>query len=198
MGYVTLGLAVLTKVGFDGAYFQMIAHGVSSAMMFFLVGVVYDRAHHREINRLGGLWLKFPGYGGWSLLGFFAGMGLPGLCGFIGEIMVLLGVFAAAGTGQIGAAHSTLVYTLGILSASAVVLTAGYILWMFQRVYMGPPKPEYADYHPIRGREYFIMGSLGIAALILGIVPMLVFKMTDPTFQGILRIIWPKGLGPGA
>ena len=55
----------------------MIAHGITSAMMFFLVGVVYERAHHREINRFGGLWLKFPGYGGWSLVGFFAGLGLP-------------------------------------------------------------------------------------------------------------------------
>lgn len=188
MGYVTLGIAVLTRTGFDGAYFQMIAHGITSAMMFFLVGVLYDRAHHREINRLGGLWLSWPGYGGWSLLGFFAGMGLPGLCGFIGEIMVLLGTFEAAGAGNIGAANIGVVYTLGILAASGVVLTAAYILWMFQRVYMGLPRPEYENYEPVVAREYVIMATLGVAAIVFGVVPYLVFGMTNPTFDKLLGI----------
>ena len=186
MGYVTLGLAVLTRTGFDGAYYQMIAHGITSAMMFFLVGVVYERAHHREINRFGGLWLKWPGYGGWSLLGFFAGMGLPGLCGFIGEIMVLLGTFQAAGNAGF---NPSAVYTLGILAASGVVLTAGYILWMFQRVYMGTEKPDYKDYKPIDSREYFVMGTLGVAALVFGILPILIFNMTEPTFNTIMEIL---------
>jgi NADH-quinone oxidoreductase subunit M len=190
MGYVILGLAVLTRQGFDGAYFQMIAHGITSAMMFFMVGVVYDRAHHRQINRLGGLWLKYPGYGGWSLLCFFGGMGLPGLCGFIGEVLVLLGTFAAAG--QVAPEQRYLVYTFGIIAASAMVLTAGYILWMFQRVYLGPARPEYEHYGPIQGREYLIMSVLGVAALVFGLAPILVFKMTDPTFSSLLDIIRMK------
>ena len=189
MGYVMLGLAVLTEVGFSGAYFQMIAHGISSAMMFFLVGVVYDRAHHRDLNRFGGIWLKWPGYSGWAMVGFFAGMGLPGLCGFIGEIMVLLGTFQAAAPGGIGADNVTLVYTLGILAASAVILTAGYILWMFQRVYMGQPKDEYNDYAPVVGREYFIMAVLGIAAFVFGLVPVLVFAVTDATFSSLMQLL---------
>jgi NADH-quinone oxidoreductase subunit M len=185
MGYVLLGLGVLTRTAFDGAYYQMIAHGISSAMMFFLVGVVYDRAHHREINRLGGIWLKWPGYGGWSLVGFFAGMGLPGLCGFIGEIMVLLGTFQAVNNGF----DPVAVYTLGILAASGVVLTAGYILWMFQRVYMGPQRPDYDHYEPVTGREYFVMASLGIAAVVFGIVPYLIFVMTRPTFDTLMQTL---------
>lgn len=191
MGYVTLGLAVLTRTGFDGAYFQMIAHGITSAMMFFLVGVVYDRAHHRDLNRFGGLWLTWPGYSGWALVGFFAGMGLPGLCGFIGEIMVLLGTFEAAANfeHQVG-----LVYTFGILAASGVVLTAGYILWMFQRVYMGLPKPEYESFEPVRGREYAIMAVLGIAAFVFGIVPVLIFNITDSTFESLTNML-RDGLG---
>ena len=164
MGYVALGVSVMTRTAFDGAYYQMIGHGISSAMMFFLVGVVYERAHHRDLNRFGGLWLKWPGYGGWSLLGFFAGMGLPGLCGFIGEIMVLLGTFEAAGNAGF---DPVTVYTLGILAASGVVLTAGYILWMFQRVYMGTERSEYKDYAPVNRREYFVMATLGVAAICL-------------------------------
>ncbi len=186
MGYVTLGLAVLTRTGFDGAYYQMIGHGITSAMMFFLVGVVYERAHHRDLNRFGGLWLRWPGYGGWSLLGFFAAMGLPGMCGFIGEIMVLLGTFEAAGrfTEQVG-----LVYFYGAVAAFGVVLTAGYILWMFQRVYMGPDKAEYDHYEKPNRREYFIMGALGLAAILFGIVPWLVFGITESTFNGIFSIL---------
>ncbi len=186
MGYVMLGLAVLTRTAFDGAYYQMIGHGISSAMMFFLVGVVYERAHHRDLGRFGGMWLKWPGYGGWSLVGFFAGMGLPGLCGFIGEIMVLLGTFQAAGNA--GFDYFT-VYLLGTLAASGVVLTAGYILWMFQRVYMGQEKPEYSTYAPVTGREYFVMATLGLAAVVFGVVPVLVFSVTEKTFNGVMQIL---------
>lgn len=186
MGYVALGISVMTRTAFDGAYYQMIGHGISSAMMFFLVGVVYERAHHRDLNRLGGLWLKWPGYGGWSLLGFFAGMGLPGLCGFIGEIMVLLGTFQAAGNAGFDPVS---VYTLGVLAASGVVLTAGYILWMFQRVYMGTERSEYKDYAPVNGREYFVMATLGVAAIVFGVVPVLVFGLTKGTFDSIMAIL---------
>ena len=76
MGYVLLGIAVMTKAGFQGAMFQMIAHGISSPMCFFLVGVIYDRAHHREINRFGGLWLTMPRYGTLATIGFFRIVGL--------------------------------------------------------------------------------------------------------------------------
>ncbi len=197
MGYVTLGIAVLTPAGFNGAYFQMIAHGITSAMMFFLVGVVYERAHHRDLNRFGGLWLKFPSYGGWSLVGFFAGMGLPGLCGFIGEVLVLLGTFQAAGNealiGRAGvpdAETATIAaYVLGALAASGVVLTAGYILWMFQRVYMGQPRKEYDTYEKPNPREYGIMVVLGLAAVLFGVAPMLIFDITTPTLKQLLTLI---------
>ena len=197
MGYVTLGIAVLNRTGWDGAYYQMIAHGITSAMMFFLVGVVYERAHHRQINNLGGMWLHWPGYGGWSLIGFFAGMGLPGLCGFIGEIMVLLATFGAAGNqalaGGAGTADMAQVanaaYILGAIAAVGVVLTAGYILWMFQRVYMGPPKPDYDHYEPVTGREYAIMGTLGVASIVFGVAPILVFALTRPTFDALMKML---------
>ena len=188
MGFVTLGLAVMNETAFNGAYYQMIGHGIGSALMFFLVGVVYERAHRRDMGSFKGLWLHWPSYGGWSLVGFFAGLGLPGLCGFIGEIMVFLGVFQAGSPTGVGANSVTAVWALGITAATGVVLTAGYILWMFQRVYMGEPKEEYNSFAPITARENMIMASLGILAIIFGIFPFLVFDLTDNTVEGLFNI----------
>ena len=139
MGFVLLGIALLTPAGFQGAMFQMIAHGITSAAMFFLVGVIYDRVHHRDIPRLGGLAGQMPVYTGLAILGFFAAMGLPGMCGFIGEIYVLLGSWQATVLGPVGAK------VLTVIAAAGMVLTAGYILWSIQRVFLGPAKPEYAE-----------------------------------------------------
>ena len=100
MGYVVLGIGVWSAVagtqynpdywemGMNGAMFQMIAHGISSAGMFFMVGVIYDRVHHRNLDQFGGLFAKMPVYSGLAIGIFFAGLGLPGLCGFIGEVFV--------------------------------------------------------------------------------------------------------------
>src|SRR6185436_19554736 len=96
MGFVTLGAAVMTTAAVNGALFMMIAHGITSAMMFFVVGVIYERAHHRELNRMGGLATTMPIYTGFSTVACFANLGLPGLCGFVGEVLVLLGSFQAA------------------------------------------------------------------------------------------------------
>ena len=133
MGYVTLGLAVMNLAapkyyayGVNGAMFMMIAHGITSAGMFFLVGVVYDRAHTRDLNALGGLMNAMPVYGGITLLIFFGSMGLPGLCGFVAEVFVVLSAFNYS-------------YGLAILAAAAVILTAGYILWTLQRA---PARPN--------------------------------------------------------
>src|SRR5207244_10727812 len=93
MGFVTLGAAMMTPAAVNGALFMMIAHGITSAALFFIVGVVYERAHHREIARFGGLATTMPVYTGLSTVAFFANLGLPGLCGFVGEVMVLLGAF---------------------------------------------------------------------------------------------------------
>src|SRR5437773_11720465 len=101
MGFVTLGAALMTPTSVNGALFMMIAHGITSAMMFFVVGVVYERAHHRELGRFGGLATTMPVYTGFSTVACMANLGLPGLCGFVGEVMVLLGSFQAAKSGSI-------------------------------------------------------------------------------------------------
>ncbi len=180
MGFVLLGIAVMTKAGFQGAMFQMIAHGISSPMCFFLVGVIYDRAHHREINRFGGLWMTMPKYGTMATIGFFASLGLPGMCGFIGEIWVLLGTFDAG-------SKYPWAYTLAIIAAFSVILTAGYILWLIRRVYLGKEKEEYAGFSDVSGREIMILAPMALLALVLGIFPMqTVFDFTNGTLDLVL------------
>ena len=120
-------------MGMSGAMFQMIAHGLSSAGMFFLVGVIYDRVHHRDLDQVRRAVRRMPVYSGLSMGIFFAALGLPGLCGFIGEFFVVLGAWSYS-------------KTLAVIAASVVILTAGYILWTIQRVYLGPEyKGPHAD-----------------------------------------------------
>ena len=181
MGYVLLGIAVMTEAGFQGAMFQMLAHGISSPMCFFLVGVIYDRAHHREINRFGGLWLTMPRYGTLATIGFFASLGLPGLCGFIGEIWVLLGTFEAG-------AKFPWAYPMAIIAASAVVLTAGYILWLIRRVYLGREREEHLGFPAAWPRGTFILVPMAVLWIAMGVFPtQTVFNFTNGTLNLMLE-----------
>ena len=201
MGYVVLGAAVLTTAGINGALFMMIAHGITSAMMFFIVGVVYERAHHRDLNRFGGLASTMPVYTGFSTVGMFANLGLPGLCGFIGEVMVLLGAFGAARPGTIlyqrfaamGPAalqsYLTAVYVLAVIASFGVILTAGYMLWTIQRVYFGPEKPEHKSFPEVNAREITILTPLTIMAVLLGVLPsVFFFVFTDRTVEALSKL----------
>ncbi len=184
MGYVTLGLGVWSifdtnhynpdawSMGMNGAMFQMLAHGISSPGMFFMVGVIYDRVHHRNLDEFGGLFGRMPVYTALAFGIFFAGLGLPGLCGFIGEVFVTLSIWNYS-------------KTLAIISAATVILTAAYILWMIQRVYLGP---EYKGPHgdhitPMTGREFSIAAPLLALAILFGVHPNLLFKYMTPTVE---------------
>ncbi len=189
MGYVLLGIAVwkiseVTGVaegrdywlmGMNGAMFQMIAHGVSSPGMFFMVGVIYDRVHHRDLNQFGGLSGLMPNYSGMAAVIFFAGLGLPGLCGFIGEVFVVLSAWNYS-------------KTLAIVSAGGVILTAGYILWALQRVYLGPaykgPHPEAIT--PMTSREQAIGWLLIVPCFVLGVYPNFVFNYTNDSLTKLV------------
>ncbi len=186
MGYVLLGLAIMTPAGWQGAMFQVIAHGISSPMCFFLVGVIYDRAHHREINKFGGLWLTMPVYGSLATLGFFASLGLPALCGFIGEFWVLVATFAAGGIHP----WMTWAQSAAVVAATGVILTAGYILWMIQRVYLGPRRPEYEGYPDANAREIAILAPLGLLAIVLGVLPQQsLFNFMNGTLSQITELL---------
>ncbi len=194
MGFVTLGAAMMTTAAINGALFMMVAHGITSAMMFFVVGVVYDRAHHRELSRFGGLATTMPIYTGLATVAMFANLGLPGLCGFVGEVLVLLGSFAAAKADSIlvagGFATTTQIYVLAIIACTGVVLTAGYMLWTVQRVYFGPEKPEYRDFPEVDRREVTVLAPLAAMALLLGVLPTIFFfNMTDRTVDSFIHLI---------
>ena len=199
MGLVTLGAAVMTPAGTEGAIFMMVAHGVVSAMLFHVVGVIYDRAHHREMDRLGGLVGPMPIYTGFSAVAFFANLGLPGLCGFVGEVGVLMGAFAAArptsvlyrhaeAAGHAGTFQSAM-YTLAAIACLNLVITAGYMLWALQRVYLGPARPEYRQLPDLTRLELSVLIPLAAAVVLLGVVPMwLVFSLTHPTVTAMFRL----------
>jgi NADH-quinone oxidoreductase subunit M len=197
MGFVVLGAAVMTNAAVNGALFMMIAHGVTSAFMFFIVGVVYERAHHRELSRFGGLATTMPVYTGFSTVACFANLGLPGLCGFIGEVMVLLGTFQAAKPDSIliagGYATTAQIYTLAVISCFGVILTAGYMLWTIQRVFFGPEKPEYKSFPEADGREILVMMPLTVMAILLGILPSAFFFIfTNTTVAAMFQLFSPK------
>jgi NADH-quinone oxidoreductase subunit M len=182
MGYVVLGIGVWSavagnnfdsdywKMGVNGAMFQMIAHGISSPGMFFMVGVIYERVHHRNLDHFGGLFAKMPVYSGLAIGIFFAGLGLPGLCGFIGEVFVTFSVWNYS-------------VTLAVISASVVIITAAYILWTLQRVYLGPEyKGPHGDHlHPMTARELAIAAPLLALAIGLGVYPQALFRYMTPS-----------------
>ncbi len=189
MGYVVLGLGVWSaraasgsfnpdywNQGVQGAMFQMIAHGISSAGMFFMVGVVYDRVHHRNLNEFGGLFGKMPVYTALSIGIFFAGLGLPGLCGFIGEVFVVLSVWQFS-------------HALAIISAAVVVLTAAYILWTLQRVYLGAEYrgPHEEELTPSTMRENLIAGTLFVFAIVFGVFPYRIPVVDSPSILAYME-----------
>ena len=182
MGYVVLGLGVWSaradnlfnpdywNMGVKGAMFQMIAHGISSAGMFFLVGVVYDRVHHRDLDKFGGLYGRMPVYTGLSIGIFFAALGLPGLCGFVGEVLVVLSTWPFN-------------HWMAVVAASVVIVTAAYILWTIQRVYLGA---EYNGPHeealvPMTARELSVAVPLFVLAIWFGVYPQTVLNYMDAT-----------------
>jgi NADH-quinone oxidoreductase subunit M len=140
--------------------------------MFFMVGVIYDRAHHRNLDNFRGLLEPMPLYGGISAIIFFAALGLPGLCGFVGEFMVVLA------TWNFNRAYA-------VLAALTVVITAAYILWTLQRVYFGT-NPAYKDYPDMSLREILCAVPLVVLAVLLGIFPQMVLFWVEPHLTGLI------------
>ncbi len=198
MGFVLLGIASVTTEGMTGAMMQMFSHGILTPLLFLLVGVIYDRAHTREIERFGGLAKYMPVYTGFVITTFMASLGMPGLSGFIAESFIFLGAFRAELTRPVA-----VVSTLGIL------LSAGYLLWALQRVYFGKRKPnaaydvkgehghEHAHFHDwhgnvdLDGREVLMLAPLTAIVIILGVYPSLLTDLMMPSMNKIVEILAP-------
>ena len=184
MGFVMLGIATLTDVGINAAIFGMVAHGVITGMLFFLAGSIHERYHTREISEIGGGMLhKIPKLG--SVLAFtaIASLGLPGLAGFWGEVMALLSSYNPASGLSLG-----LFRTLMVFGGIGTILTAGYFLWMLQRVNLGkvPERWEGKPLADITTIEYVSWSPLILGTLLLGVAPVLIFGMTNSAVNSLV------------
>jgi len=185
MGYVMLGMASFTPQGINGAVLQMFNHGTITAMLFLIVGVIYDRAHHRRIDGFGGLASVMPIYTGVMALAFFAAIGLPGLSAFISEVLVLLGAWQR--------------YKIPtILGAATAILTAGYLLWTIQQMFLGKPREDYAQMHlsEINARELCTLIPLGVVVIVLGIYPHAVLDLLNVSLLNLNKIVLAAAQGP--
>jgi NADH-quinone oxidoreductase subunit M len=176
MGYVMLGMAALTTAGINGAVLQMFNHGTITAMLFLLVGVIYDRTHHREIAGFGGLASQMPMYAALTGFAFFAAMGLPGLSAFISEVLVLIGAWQRYPV-------------MTVLGAGTTILTAGYMLWTFQRIYLGPLNEKYKNLSDLTLREAFMLVPLAIIVLILGVYPHAILDLLGASLNHVNQIV---------
>ncbi len=185
MGFVMLGIATLTSFGINAAIFGMVAHGLITGMLFFVAGSVQERYHTRQMDRLGGLLTQAP-HLGW-ILGFcaMASLGLPGLAGFWGEFPALLAAYQPAD----GLSEATF-RAFMVVAAIGTVLAAGYLLWMLQKVAFGTPKDEFKDahIHDVHGPEWIAWSPLILLIVVLGVVPNVMFDLTDKAVTRMLGI----------
>lgn len=180
MGFILLGVASATTEGITGAVFQMTSHGLISAMLFLIAGVLYDRTHDRTISHYSGLASKMPVYTTFVLVAFFATLGLPGLSGFIGEVMVFLGAFSS----------QRVPVWIAVVSVSGLIFAAGYCLWTIQRMFFG----QYAvkgdfDLTDVNGREKLMLIPLSVLIIVLGVFPQVLIKYINPFSMQIVDLI---------
>ena len=186
MGYLLLGMAAViaggsvngsnlmaAQAGINGAVFQMFNHGTISAMLFILVGVIYEQAHHRDIEGFGGLASQMPIYTAIVALAFFAGLGLPGLSGFVSEAMCFIGAFPVF-------------RTMVIISTIGILLNAAYFLWAFQRMFFGKLNEKYTKLEDINKRELFTVIPLLVITIFLGVYPRPFLDMIKETMNVLI------------
>jgi NADH-quinone oxidoreductase subunit M len=178
MGFVVIGIFALNAQGLQGATIQMVNHGISTGGLFLLVGMLYERRHTKDINAYGGIWKALPFFGALSLVIVLSSMGLPGLNGFVGEFTILLGTFGS----------SVLGFTFALFSTLGVILAAIYMLYMFQKVFLGElDKPENAHLHPMNWKEITVLVVVVIMIFWIGLQPSVWFSIMDASTHSIVE-----------
>jgi NADH-quinone oxidoreductase subunit M len=188
MGFVMLGIATLTDIGIQAAIFGMVAHGVITGMLFFCVGSIYDRYHTRQIAEIGGgMMTKLPNLGGVFAFVAIASLGLPGLAGFWGEVMALLSSFSPA---QVLQDQTWWFRAFMVAGGIGTLLTAGYFLWMLQRVNLGvlPDKWRDTALSDVSVVEWISWVPLLLATIVLGLYPRLILGVTEEAVSGVIRL----------
>ncbi|MGH8933640.1 MAG: complex I subunit 4 family protein [Egibacteraceae bacterium] len=189
MGFVMLGIATLTPIGINAAIFGMIAHGVITGMLFFIAGSIKERYHTRSIGEIGGGMLQtMPRMGVLLAYVAIASLGLPALAGFPGEFIALLAAFSPA-PALVDAGYLVLFRVLMVLGAVGTLLTAGYFLWMLQRVNMGQAPSRWAEagLADVSVIEWGSWMPLLVMTFVLGVLPFVVFGITEPDVNGLLQ-----------
>jgi NADH-quinone oxidoreductase subunit M len=174
MGFVTLGFFLFSDLGVEGGLVQMISHGFVSAALFLCVGVLYDRMHSRQIGDYGGVVNTMPKFAAFAMLFAMANAALPGTSGFVGEFMVILAAVKAS-------------FWLGFLAATIMILGAAYTLWMYKRVWFGEvANPRVAALDDVSKREFWLLVTLVVAILALGIYPKPFTDVMHASVQDLL------------
>ncbi len=184
LGFVVLGIFALTQEAMQGAVIQMINHGLSTGALFLLVGVIYDRMHTREISEYGGIAKIIPIYSVFLMIASLSSIGLPGLNGFVGEFLILLGTFKSP-------VLNSWWYTA--FAASGVIFAAVYLLWMYQRVVFGPVKnPKLNNLTDMTKREILVLVPIFIFIVWIGVYPSTFLKVSAKSTHAIVEHVLPS------
>jgi NADH-quinone oxidoreductase subunit M len=181
LGFVMLGLFALNPLGVQGGILQMVNHGLSTGALFIIVGMIYERRHTRDMEAFGGLWKIMPVYGALTLIVTLSSMGLPGLNGFVGEFTILLGAFGSDAIGSPWYAG---------LAAIGVILAAIYMLYMFQKMFLGPAEnPKNLELKDLNWREIITLIPLLIFIFWIGLYPKPFFALIAPAVDKLVAIV---------
>jgi NADH-quinone oxidoreductase subunit M len=180
LGFVVLGIFAGTLQGMSGGVIQMVNHGLSTGALFLIVGMLYERAHTRDLGKLGGLAQRVPVLAGFFLLAALSSLALPGLNGFVGEFLILLGTFAAN-------------RVLAIVGSLGVVLSAIYMLWAYQRAMHGELRPELASTPDVSGREVAVLAPVVAAIVAIGMYPKPLLDRIEPSAGRHAQMIAVEG-----
>ena len=185
MGFVTLGIFALNIQGMEGGILQMLNHGIVTGALFLCIGIIYERTHTRQIADYGGAATVLPVYAGFFMLFTLAAIGLPGTNGFIGEFLIILGGFTAS-------------KTAGAFAATGIIIGAGYMLWLYQRVFFMEVNPKVSPLADISGRELLAILPMAVLVFWIGLYPNAVLGFLHPSVANLLSRMQPGVSGLSA